>query len=215
MAGSSSSNGQGFFTTRVDAILNWARSNSMMPMPMGLACCAIEMMGMAGPKYDSARFGSEAMRFSPRQADLMIVAGWCSYKMSHAIRRVWDQMGDPKWCIAMGACASTGGMHRCYGVVQGVDNFLPVDVYVSGCPPRPEAVLHGLMDIQEKVRNEYSVVQDYAEGPAAQHAPIIPENSTGFPDQFEKPTLSDVTVEAPSTAAEEDSDDSSAEPALA
>jgi NADH-quinone oxidoreductase subunit B len=215
MAGSSSSNGQGFFTTRVDAVLNWARSNSMMPMPMGLACCAIEMMGMAGPKYDSARFGSEAMRFSPRQADLMIVAGWCSYKMSHAIRRVWDQMGDPKWCIAMGACASTGGMHRCYGVVQGVDNFLPVDVYVSGCPPRPEAVLHALMDIQEKIRNEYSVVQDYAEGPAARRAPIIPENSTGFPDQFEKPTLSDVTVEAPSTASEEDADDSSAEPALA
>ena len=184
-------------------------------MPMGLACCAIEMMGMAGPKYDSARFGSEAMRFSPRQADLMIVAGWCSYKMSHAIRRVWDQMGDPKWCIAMGACASTGGMHRCYGVVQGVDNFLPVDVYVSGCPPRPEAVLHALMDIQEKIRNEYSVVQDYAEGPAARRAPIIPENSTGFPDQFEKPTLSDVTVEAPSTASEEDADDSSAEPALA
>ena len=215
MAGSSSSNGQGFFTTRVDAVLNWARSNSMMPMPMGLACCAIEMMGMAGPKYDSARFGSEAMRFSPRQADLMIVAGWCSYKMSHAIRRVWDQMGDPKWCIAMGACASTGGMHRCYGVVQGVDNFLPVDVYVSGCPPRPEAVLHALMDIQEKIRNEYSVVQDYAEGPAARRAPIIPENSTGFPDQFEKPTLSDATVEAPSTASEEDADDSSAEPALA
>ena len=215
MAGSSSSNGQGFFTTRVDAVLNWARSNSMMPMPMGLACCAIEMMGMAGPKYDSARFGSEAMRFSPRQADLMIVAGWCSYKMSHAIRRVWDQMGDPKWCIAMGACASTGGMHRCYGVVQVVDNFLPVDVYVSGCPPRPEAVLHALMDIQEKIRNEYSVVQDYAEGPAARRAPIIPENSTGFPDQFEKPTLSDATVEAPSTASEEDADDSSAEPALA
>lgn len=215
MAGSSSSNGQGFFTTRVDAVLNWARSNSMMPMPMGLACCAIEMMGMAGPKYDSARFGSEAMRFSPRQADLMIVAGWCSYKMSHAIRRVWDQMGDPKWCIAMGACASTGGMHRCYGVVQGVDNFLPVDVYVSGCPPRPEAVLHALMDIQEKVRNEYSVVQDYAEGPAARRAPLIPENSTGFPGQFEKPTLSDVTVETPSTASEEDADDSSAEPALA
>ena len=128
MAGSSGTNGQGFFTTRVDDFLNWARSNSLMPMPMGLACCAIEMLGFAGPKYDAARFGSEAMRFSPRQADLMIVAGWCSYKMSHAIRRVWDQMGDPKWCIAMGACASTGGMHRCYGVVQGVDNFLPVDV---------------------------------------------------------------------------------------
>ena len=113
---------EGYLTTTVDTVVNWARSNSLMPMPMGLACCAIEMMAFAGPKYDVARFGSEAMRFSPRQADLMLVAGWCSYKMAHAIRRVWDQMADPKWCIAMGACASSGGMHRCYGVVQGIDN---------------------------------------------------------------------------------------------
>jgi NADH-quinone oxidoreductase subunit B len=151
---------EGFLTTRVDAVVNWARSNSLMPMPMGLACCAIEMMAFAAPKYDVARFGAEAMRFSPRQADLMIVAGWASYKMAHTIRRVWDQMADPKWCISMGACASSGGMHRCYGVVQGIDNFLPVDVYIPGCPPRPEAVIHALMDIQEKVRNEYSVAQD-------------------------------------------------------
>ena len=154
----------GYLTTTVDAVVNWARSNSLMPMPMGLACCAIEMMAFGGPKYDVGRFGSEAMRFSPRQADLMIVAGWCSYKMAHAIRRVWDQMADPKWCIAMGACASSGGMHRCYGVVQGIDNFMPVDVYIPGCPPRPEAVIHALMDIQEKIRNEYSVVKDYASG---------------------------------------------------
>ncbi len=153
----------GFLTTSVDAVVNWARSNSLMPMPMGLSCCAIEMMAFAGPKADAARFGSEAMRFSPRQADLRSVAGWCSYNMAHAIRRVWDQMADPKWCIAMGACASTGGMHRVYGVVQGVDNFLPVDVYVSGCPPRPEALLHALMDIQEKIRNQYSVAMDERE----------------------------------------------------
>jgi NADH-quinone oxidoreductase subunit B len=140
---------EGFLTTRVDAVVNWARSNSLMPMPMGLACCAIEMMAFAAPKYDVARFGSEAMRFSPRQADLMIVAGWVSYKMA-----------DPKWCISMGACASSGGIHRCYGVVQGCDNFLPVDVYIPGCPPRPEAVIHALMDIQEKIRNEYSIEQD-------------------------------------------------------
>jgi NADH-quinone oxidoreductase subunit B len=214
MAGSSGTNGQGFFTTRVDAFLNWARSNSLMPMPMGLACCAIEMMGFAGPKYDSARFGSEAMRFSPRQADLMIVAGWCSYKMSHAIRRVWDQMGDPKWCIAMGACASTGGMHRCYGVVQGVDNFLPVDVYISGCPPRPESVLHALMDIQEKIRNEYSVVQDYEFGKARERAPIMPENTSKFPGQLEKPKATDLTLEAPDTAAD-DADDATVEPVAA
>ena len=154
---------EGFLTTTVDAVANWARSNSLMPMPLGLSCCAIEMMAFAGPKADVARFGSEAMRFSPRQADLMIVAGWVTYKMAHAIRRIWDQMPDPKWCIAMGACASTGGMHRCYGIVQGVDNFLPVDVYIAGCPPRPEAVLHGLMDIQEKIRNKQGLSTDIRE----------------------------------------------------
>src|SRR5690625_1648151 len=109
---------QGYLTTTVDAVVGWARSNSIMPMPLGLSCCAIEMMATAGPRYDQGRFGAEAVRFSPRQADLMIVAGWVTYKMAHAIRRIWDQMSDPKWCIAMGACASTGGMHRCYGVVR-------------------------------------------------------------------------------------------------
>lgn len=152
--------GEGFLTTKIDAVINWSRANAMWPMPMGLACCAIEMMAFAGPKYDAARFGSEVMRFSPRQSDLMIVAGWCTYKMSHAVRRIWDQMPDPKWCVAMGACASTGGMHRSYGVVQGVDNFLPVDAYISGCPPRPEVVLNALIKIQEKVKKEHSVLLD-------------------------------------------------------
>ena len=180
--------GEGFLTTRVDAVLNWARSNSLMPMPMGLACCAIEMMAMAAPKYDVARFGSEAFRFSPRQADLMIVAGWVSYKMAHTIRRVWDQMADPKWCIAMGACASTGGMHRCYGVVQGCDNFLPVDVYVSGCPPRPEAVIHALMDIQEKVCNQYSVAGDSTSGDRLpEPAPLRPRVLTPGGDRVISP----------------------------
>ena len=164
----------GFLTTRIDAVVNWARSNSLMPMPMGLSCCAIEMMAFADPKYDVARFGAEAMRFSPRQADLMIVAGWVSYKMAHTIRRIWDQMPDPKWCIAMGACASSGGMHRCYGVVQGCDNFLPVDVYIPGCPPRPESVLHALMDIQEKIRNTYSVADDYAKGGLIDRVAVSP-----------------------------------------
>ncbi len=145
-------NDQGFLTTSVDALVNWGRSNAVWPMPMGLACCAIEMMAFAGPKYDASRFGSEVFRFSPRQSDLMIVAGWCTYKMSHAVRRIWDQMPDPKWCIAMGACASTGGMHRSYGVVQGIDNFLPVDIYISGCPPRPETLINALMQIQNKIR---------------------------------------------------------------
>lgn len=151
---------QGYFTSRLDALVNWGRSNSEWPMPMGLACCAIEFMAFAGPKYDVARFGSERQSFSPRQSDVMIVAGWVNYKMAHAIRRIWDQMPDPKWCIAMGACASTGGMHRCYGVVQGCDNFLPVDTYISGCPPRPDALLHALMEIQDKVRSEHSIELD-------------------------------------------------------
>ncbi len=148
--------------TRVDTIINWARSNSLMPLPMGLACCSIEMMASFCPRSDLGRFGSESFRFTPRQADLLMVCGWCTYKMAHVLRRIWDQMPDPKWCIAMGACASTGGMHRCYGVVQGIDNFLPVDVYIPGCPPRPESLIHALMDIQERIRNEYSISLDSA-----------------------------------------------------
>jgi NADH-quinone oxidoreductase subunit B len=165
-----------FVTGRLEDLVRWARRHSVWPATFGLACCALEMMATGAAHYDTARFGMEVFRASPRQADLMIVAGWCSYKMAHAIRRIWDQMADPKWCIAMGACASTGGMHRCYGVVQGVDNFLPVDVYVAGCPPRPEAVLHALMDIQEKVRNEYSVRMDErepGEGPVLEGGRIV------------------------------------------
>src|SRR5208282_1595685 len=140
--------------TTVDAALAWFRKNSVWPMPMGLACCAIELMAVGASRFDIARFGAEVMRFSPRQSDLMIVAGTCVYKMAGAVKRVWDQMPNPKWCIAMGACASTGGMYRSYAVVQGVDHFLPVDVYISGCPPRPEAVLEGLMAIQAKISHE-------------------------------------------------------------
>lgn len=153
-------NQQGFLTAKLDDLIEWARSNSLWPQPMGLACCAIEMMAAAGPKYDIARFGSERFSFSPRQADVMIVAGWCTYKMAHAIKRIWDQMAEPKWCIAMGACASTGGMHRVYGVVQGIDQFLPVDVYVPGCPPRPEVLLHALIELQQKIKTEHSLLQE-------------------------------------------------------
>jgi NADH-quinone oxidoreductase subunit B len=140
--------------TRVDSAIDWVRKNSCWPMPMGLACCAIELMAVGASRFDIARFGSEVMRFSPRQCDLMIVAGTCVYKMAGAVKRVWDQMPNPKWCIAMGACASTGGMYRSYAVVQGVDRFMPVDVYISGCPPRPEALLEGLMAIQRQIANE-------------------------------------------------------------
>ncbi len=141
----------GFVTTTIDAIVSWARKSSVWPMPMGISCCAIEMIAAADPKYDIARFGSEVMRFTPRQCDLMIVAGTVTYKMAQVVRRIYDQMPDPKWVIAMGACTSSGGMYRSYSVVQGIDQFLPVDVYTAGCPPRPENLLNALMTIQEKI----------------------------------------------------------------
>ena len=142
--------------TRADAVINWIRSNSMWPMPMGLACCAIELMAVAASRFDIARFGAEVMRFSPKQSDCMIVSGTVTYKMSSAVRRIYDQMAEPKWVIAMGACASTGGMYRSYATLQGVDRIVPVDVYISGCPPRPEALLDALMKLQAKVRREPS-----------------------------------------------------------
>ena len=145
---------QGYLTTTVDAVVNWARSNSLMPMPMGLACCAIEMMATGASKYDIDRFGAGAFRATPRQADLMIVAGTVTHKMASRVRRLYEQMADPKYVIAMGACTVGGGPYFKHGyhVVKGVDLVVPVDVYVPGCPPRPEALLEGLMRIQDKIK---------------------------------------------------------------
>ena len=151
--------------TRADAVINWIRKNSVWPMPMGLACCAIELMAAGGSRFDISRFGMEVMRFSPRQADCMIVAGTVTYKMAEVVRRIYEQMGDPKWVVAMGACASSGGMYRSYATLQGVDRVVPVDVYISGCPPRPEALLDAMIKLQEKIKNENSVKILLAEHP--------------------------------------------------
>lgn len=143
--------GDGFITTTLDSVIAWARKNSVWPMPMGISCCAIEMMAVGGAKYDIARFGSEVMRMTPRQSDCMIVAGTVTFKMAMVVKKIYDQMPEPKWVIAMGACTSSGGMYRSYPVVQGIDQFLPVDVYTAGCPPRPDNLLNALMEIQKKI----------------------------------------------------------------
>ena len=144
---------RGFLTTQVDSLVSWARTGSLWPMTFGLACCAIEMMHAGAARYDLDRFGV-VFRPSPRQSDVMIVAGTVTYKMALAVKRIYDQMAEPKWVIAMGACASTGGMYRSYSVLQGVDRIIPVDVYVAGCPPRPEALLDALIKLQNKVAHE-------------------------------------------------------------
>ena len=157
-------NESGFFATRLDELVNWGRKNSLWPMPLGLSCCGIELMAMIGPKFDIARFGAEAARFSPRQCDLMIVAGTLTWKMATAARTIYDQMPEPKWVIAMGVCSSSGGMYDSYSVVQGVDTILPVDVYVPGCPPRPDAVIDAILKLQKRIERE-SPLRDITSGP--------------------------------------------------
>jgi NADH-quinone oxidoreductase subunit B len=141
------------FLTTLDAAASWARANSLWPMPFATACCGIELMATASSRFDLARFGAEVMRFSPRQCDLMIVAGRVVMKMLPVLQRIWLQMPEPKWCISMGACACTGGVFDTYAVVQGVDRFIPVDLYVPGCPPRPEQLMAGIIALQDKIKH--------------------------------------------------------------
>ena len=146
---------QGILFTTAESMISWAvnqaRANAIWPLGFGLACCAIEMMAIAGPRFDISRFGAEVFRGSPRQADLMIVAGRVSIKMAPVLRQLYDQMPEPRYVIAMGACSSCGGVFNNYAILQGVDKIVPVDVYVPGCPPRPEALIHGIMKLQEKI----------------------------------------------------------------
>jgi NADH-quinone oxidoreductase subunit B len=179
-----------FLVTKLDYLANMVRKHSLWPMPFATACCGIELMATASSRYDIARFGSEAMRFSPRQCDVMIVAGRIVMKMVPVIQRIWLQMPEPKWCISMGACASSGGVFDAYATVQGIDRFLPVDVYVPGCPPRPEQLIRSILDLQEKIQKTGTIdAREFAdrttyEGPKPLLTELGPQETMVAPGDY-------------------------------
>jgi NADH-quinone oxidoreductase subunit B len=185
---------EGVYLTVLDHVANWVRKNSLWPMPFATACCGIELMATGASRHDIARFGSEAMRFTPRQCDLMIVAGRVVMKMVPVLQRIWQQMPEPKWCISMGACASSGGVFDAYATVQGIDRFLPVDVYIPGCPPRPEQLIQAVMDIQDKIKRtgtlsarEFEQRKEF-EGPRLKPQDVPARESMVAPGNFESAT---------------------------
>jgi NADH-quinone oxidoreductase subunit B len=181
---------EGVVLTQLDALANWCRKHSLWPMPFATACCGIELMAVGASRHDIARFGAEAMRFSPRQCDLMIVAGRVVMKMVPVLQRIWLQMPEPKWCISMGACASSGGVFDTYAVVQGIDRFVPVDLYVPGCPPRPEQLLQSVIDLQDKIQKTGTLFgtefgkRTRPEGPAPLHLQVPPQETVVAPGDF-------------------------------
>jgi NADH-quinone oxidoreductase subunit B len=185
---------QDVMVTRLDALANWCRKNSLWPMPFATACCGIELMATGASRYDIGRFGAEAMRFSPRQCDLMIVAGRVVMKILPVLQRIWLQMPEPKWCISMGACASSGGVFDTYAVVQGIDRFIPVDIYVPGCPPRPEQLLQSVIDLQEKIQKTGTITGKEFQARTRSEAPlplaldIVPTEALVSPGRFDTAT---------------------------
>jgi NADH-quinone oxidoreductase subunit B len=180
--------------SKLDLLANWVRKNSLWPMPFATACCGIELMATAASRHDIARFGAEAMRFSPRQCDLMIVAGRVVMKILPVLQRIWLQMPEPKWCISMGACASSGGVFDTYAVVQGIDRFIPVDIYVPGCPPRPEELLQSVIDLQEKIQRTGTITgaefraRTRPEAPRALELAVPPAENMVAPANYETAT---------------------------
>lgn len=183
-----------FVVTKLDYLASWCRKYSLFPMPFATACCGIELMATGASKHDISRFGAEAFRFSPRQCDLMIVAGRVVMKMVPVMQRIWQQMPEPKWCISMGACASSGGVFDTYAVVQGIDRFIPVDIYVPGCPPRPEQLLQGIIDLQEKIATTGTIFgtefdkRNVYEGPKPLIKFLSPAQSVQAPANFRSST---------------------------